>query len=258
MLMKSLRIPKGFRAAALGILLVLSCPPQATAQESEVGGRIDPEADRTLREMGEYLSSAESFRFHAEITYDQVRSTGQKILLGGRVDASLSRPGSLHVHFQGDRRHRHILFSNRTFTYFNVLKNLYAQMSVPAELDDALDDAFEKAGFSVPISDFFYADPYLTLIENARSGRVVGLHPVDGKPCHHLAFTHDTIDWQIWIEEGAKPVPRRMVITYKTELGEPQHTATFVEWEFNPRLSNAYFEFRPPAGSAEIDFLPVR
>jgi len=28
-------------------------------------------------------------------------------------------------------------------------------------------------------------------------------------------------------------------------------------WDFDPRLSDHYFEFEPPAGSDEIEFLPT-
>ena len=250
------RIIHNWAAMPVGLLLALLSIPTVAGQEVEADGIIQPRADRILRQMGEYLGTADEFRFQVEITYDSVRSTGQKILLGGRADASLQRPNRFHAYYEGDRRHSHAIFSNGTFTYFDVTKNLYSRMKIPADLDDALDMVFDSVGISAPAADFLYADPYLTLIENARSGYVVGRHPVGGTPCHHLAFTHDAIDWQIWIEDGPRPVPRRLVITYKDEFGEPQVTTTFVEWDFQPRLSSSHFEFDPPADSAEIEFLP--
>ena len=41
-------------------------------------------------------------------------------------------------------------------------------------------------------------------------------------PCHHLAFEQATIDWQLWIDAGKDPLPRKLVITYKTEDEVPQ------------------------------------
>ena len=61
---------------------------------------------------------------------------------------------------------------------------------------------------------------------------------------------------QIWIEVGPRPVPRRLVITYKDEPGSPQYIAELSGWNFQPRLSDHYFTFRPPIGSDEIEFLP--
>jgi hypothetical protein len=47
------------------------------------------------------------------------------------------------------------------------------------------------------------------VIEAAHIGRGV----VDGVECEHLAFRNRETDWQIWIEVGAKPIPRKYVIT---------------------------------------------
>ena len=73
-----------------------------------------------------------------------------------------------------------------------------------------------------------------------------------------MTFSQEAIDWQIWIEDGPRPVPRMLVITYKDDLAAPQYVARFVEWDFQPRLSNAHFEFHPPPGSAEMGFLLLR
>ncbi len=262
--MKTLTKLFGPVALAAGFLLATLCIPAAAAKDQEADtpqspvsleGRIETQADRILRQMGEYLASAQEFRFRVDISYDRVSNTGQKILLGGRAEASLQRPNRLHAYYEGDRRHSHAIWADGSFTYYDVARNLYARMEVPAELDAALDAAFDIAGFSTPVADFLYAEPYRTLIENARSGHVVGSHPVDGTPCHHLAFTNEVIDWQIWIEDGPRPVPRRLVITYKNDLEAPQFVANFAEWDFQPRLSSAHFEFHPPAESAEMEFL---
>ena len=110
-------------------------------------------------------------------------------------------------------------------------------------------------GISVPIADLVYSDPYQSLIDRVVSGYEIGLHSVEGVPSHHLVFSQESIDWQIWVEDGAQPVPRKLVITYKNEPGSPQYTAILSEWNFKPRVSDQYFKFQPPPGSDEIEFL---
>jgi hypothetical protein len=39
--------------------------------------------------------------------------------------------------------------------------------------------------------------------------------------CEHVAFRNFDTDWQLWIEAGAHPVPRKMGITSKTINGAP-------------------------------------
>ena len=217
---------------------------------------IDEEADRILRAMGEYLKSANEFSFHAEISYDAMLSTGEKVQYGGTSDVSVRRPDRLFVDADGDEYRRQIFYDGSTMTLFNLRKDLYAVTDVPAELDGAMDLVFEKFGLVVPVADFVYADPHAVLSEAADYGSVLGVHGCGEQRCHHLLFTQEIIDWQIWIETGPRPVPRKLVITYKQEPGSPQYQVQLSRWDFQPRLSEHAFIFRPPAGASEIEFLP--
>ena len=72
-------------------------------------------------------------------------------------------------------------------------------------------------------------------------------------PCHHLAFEQATIDWQLWIDAGKDPLPRKLVISYKTEDEVPQYSVTIRKWNLVPRLPDQLFVFTPPAGSSRVD-----
>ncbi len=141
------------------------------------------------------------------------------------------------------------------FTLHDVRAGLYAQKEMTADIDTAVDRLFERFGFSVPTADLIYADPYSTLTESVDTGFVVGLHTVQGVRCHHLAFSQESIDWQIWIEDGPRPLPRKLLITYKEEPGSPQYEVQLSHWDLGPRISDAYFEFDPPAGAGRMEFL---
>jgi hypothetical protein len=132
---------------------------------------------------------------------------------------------------------------------------MYAVTDVPPDIDSAIDTIFDKYGVSVPLADLVFADPYNTLIENVIEGRWIGRHSIAGVPCNHLAFIQESVDWQIWIEEGPKPVPRQVLITYKDEPGWPQYFARLNSWDFQPKFSNDYFQFQPPDGSDEMEIL---
>ncbi len=168
---------------------------------------------------------------------------------------SVRRPDRLFVDSKGDERRRQVFFDGSTITLFNLLKNFYAITDVPADLDAAIDLVFEKFGLTVPLADFVYADPHAVLTEAAEYGSVIGVHGCGDKRCHHLLFTQEIIDWQIWIETGSRPVPRKLVITYKEEPGSPQYEARLSRWDFEPRLSEQMFIFHPPDGASEIEFL---
>lgn len=221
----------------------------------EIDG-VMPRAKRILSDMSKYLASAEEFTFSSDVVYDSLLWNGQKIQFGGGANVAVHRPNRLHVEYKGDERQTQIVFDGEKFTILNMLTNVYTATDGPSEIDEAIDHVIDEYGVSVPIADLVYSDPYNTLLESVKSGFFIGRHDVTGIPCDHLAFAQETIDWQIWIEAGPRPVPRKLLITYKDQPGSPQYVATFSDWNFQPRLSQHYFKFRPPAGAAEIEFLP--
>ncbi len=93
---------------------------------------------------------------------------------------------------------------------------------------------------------------------DVQRGEYLGIHEAAGVPCHHLTFEQATIDWQLWIDAGKDPLPRKLVITYKTEDEVPQYTATIRKWNLEPRLPDALFVFTPPDGAARVEVAGIR
>ena len=117
--------------------------------------------------------------------------------------------------------------------------------------------AAREYGISSPVADVLYSDPYKILTEKLTTGIYVGSSTVRGIPTHHLAFTQDNIDWQIWIEDGARPVPRKALITYKNVTSSPQITMWLSNWNFAPRLADSLFEFLPPENAKQVEIKPI-
>jgi hypothetical protein len=128
----------------------------------------------------------------------------------------------------------------------------YGTAHTSGALDEAMDVASERFGIAMPLEDFIRSDPYKDLLRKATSGADIGPVSVMGVPCEHLAFTQDNIDWQIWIENGARPIPRKFVITYKDERDSPQYTAIFSNWDFATKLPDFVFKFEAPSGASKI------
>ena len=216
---------------------------------------VDPQADRLLREMGDYLKSAQQFSFQAGITFDHVLPSGQKIQFGATEDVAVRRPGSAYVEYRGDVGSRRFWYNGETITLYDPGHNFYASEKVPAKLDEAMNHLMKEFGFSPPLSDLLYSDPYQVLREKVQFGIYVGLSEINGIRCHHLAFVEKYIDWQIWIEDRKELLPHKILITYKTMPGAPQFTAVLSDWDFTTRLADALFAAAVPAGAQKIQFL---
>jgi hypothetical protein len=79
---------------------------------------------------------------------------------------------------------------------------------------------------------------------------------IEGARCDHLTFRAPHVDLQIWVQEGAQPLPRKMVINTRDLPKAPQFGVTITKWNLKPTLGAQTFSFTPPAGEKKVDFLP--
>ena len=243
----------GCRAA-----LPTAAPPEPPPPliEPEVGrgaGLVDARADALVRQMSERLASAEAFALEAEELYDEVPEHSPRRQLTSTRHVAIRRPNRLIGDTSGDAVNRSFWYDGKVFAVLDKEQHRWAGGTVPPTVDAALDWIFEQTGTVVPLSDFLYADSYQRLMGDVQRGEYLGVHEAAGVPCHHLAFEQATIDWQLWIDAGKDPLPRKLVITYKTEDEVPQYSVTIRKWNLAPRLPDELFVFTPPEGSSRVD-----
>jgi hypothetical protein len=218
---------------------------------------VAEQADRLLKQMGDYIGSAEQFTFHANISFDHVLPTGQKLLYAATEDVALERPGRLYVEWHSDLGDRQFWYDGKSVTLYDPAVPFYASDSASSKIDSMLDELVPRIDFAPPLADFLYRDPYRTVSGKLQYGIYLGLNDVDGRSCHTLAFVEQNIDWQIWIEAGPQLVPCKLVITYKTQPAQPQFTAVFTDWNFTPRIAESVFTPELPPGTQKIPFAPT-
>jgi len=242
---------KRFVAMIIFMVMVLLMPHMLLAKDVP---NIDPAAIEILSRMSEILGGARQFSVHNEATSDEPTKRGGLVQLSITVDILFRRPDGLRAVVRGDMGLLEYWYDGRQIAFMDVSRMTYAVAPVPRKIDDAIDHVFEKFGITIPLADFLASNPYQILTKNVEYGYYVGLHNVNGIACHHLAFVQDDIDWQIWIEDGPLPLPRKFIITYKQEEGHPQYTALLTEWNLFPGLHDSVFKFVPPSWGEEIEF----
>jgi hypothetical protein len=248
----------GLAAASAPAADVKPAAADAKPAAADAKPAIDARADELLRRMGDYLAQAQFFSVNAEIWQDAQLASGQRVQAGRTVDLQVRRPNRFHAEVRSTRRNRGLYYDGKTITVLNRVENFYGSIPAPGALDEALDTACERFGITMPLEDVIVSDPYQNAIHKAVSGTDLGPVTVLGVPCEHLAFSLGMVDWQIWIEAGAKPVPRKIVITYKDEDGAPQYTAIFSNWDFETKLPDFLFNFEPPSGAAKISVAEIK
>lgn len=218
---------------------------------------VSEQANLLLKEMAAYIGSAEQFTFHADITFDHVLPSGQKLQFSATEDVAMQRPGGLYVEWSGDLGDRQFWYDGKSVTLYDPATPFYASEAAPSQLDDMLNTLVPHLNFSPPLADLFYSDPYQRVRTNVQYGFDLGTTDVDGQSCHALAFVEKDIDWQIWISAGPQLVPCKLIITYKTQPSQPQFTAVFTDWDFDPRIASAVFTPALPANARKIPFQTV-
>jgi hypothetical protein len=229
----------------------------ALGRAQEESTAIDPQADKILRQMGAYLDTLEAFTLHTENSLDTVLDSSQMLQLGRAVDVFVRRPDRLRANIMGDVFDQELYYDGKSITLFGKKVGLYATMEAPSNIEEAMDHAIESFGLVAPLAELIYRNAYDVLTEDVKSGFYAGASTVLGVECHHLAFRGGETDWQIWIENSDKPLPRKFVITSKWVAGAPQFTALLTQWDVSVQLEDDLFTFVPPEGTHKIEFLPV-
>jgi len=221
----------------------------AAAQDSEVKeGLIDPRAESRLQELSDFLGSVRTLSFTADSFFDEIEGSGVKIKRFIIHDIVLKRPDRLYFKSTfDDGGTREGRYNGKKLIVAAPGMNSYVEIEAPGNVDALLDFVQEEHGLSVPVSDLLYSNLAATHSEHLLSGVYLGQRSLRGTTLDHLSFESVGADWQVWMDAGEPPVPRRIVITFVGTEGEPEYMATLRDWKFDQAVSDNVFEFEPPA-----------
>jgi hypothetical protein len=237
----------------LALLLAPLLPPAAHSGQKKPE-KIDAKAMDALRAMGKLLAGLKQFAVDVEeTTEDTLDETGQKIQLTNHLKALVARPEGVRATIRGDTSDVEFVYDGKGAILFDRARNAYVTFPIKGSIDTMMDELHERFGVTMPVAELLLSKPDAALLEKVETGRYVGLHQVGGAKCHHLAFTQRLIDWQIWIEAGEKAWPRKLVITYHRQAGQPQYVAVLRRWDGSPKVGEDTFRFTPPADAKKVE-----
>jgi len=165
------------------------------------------------------------------------------------------------VDTEGDDVSRQVWYDGKTLTVFDRRNNTHASVAAPGGIEKMCDFVVEEYGLTPPLADLLFENLYDVLTKNVRSGSYLGDHKTGGQVCRHLAFRQDVVDWELWVDAGETPVPRKLTITYKTEPRLPEFAATMDDWNLSAEHPEERFRVKIPSGAREIsmrEMFPAR
>ena len=214
---------------------------------------IDPDAIAALNRMGTYLRTLKAFQVHAAITTEEVLLDGQKVQISAVVDLLAQRPDRLRVDVNNDRQERLYLYDGKTFTLWGRQLNYYSTVPAPPTIAELVDRLDEKYGIEVPLVDLFRWGGPRSKVSEIRAAMDIGPSQVEGTTCEHYAFRQEGLDWQVWIQNGDYPLPRKLVLTTRTDEARPEHMSVYT-WNLAPSFNEAAFTFVPTSQAKRIVF----
>lgn len=213
---------------------------------------IDAKAADLFETSCAYLAGLKGFSLKAELLLDLVYQGKAKVQIARNMDLAVKRPNAFRIDTTGDDMSVTSVFTGKTFTMALLYRHLYNQAPFDKDTDALLDFLAEKHHLDSPLGDLLRNKPCADMSYASLS--YMGLGFVGAARCHHLFFQGGDIDWQIWIEDGAAPLPRKLVITEKRLPMAPQFTAFLRDWTLAEPAA-AVFDYTPPANFTRDDNL---
>ena len=242
------------RGVAAVLVALVAWPLSSMAQ----GTGIDPKADQMVKASMAYVAGLKQFGVTTRSSLEAVLTSGQKIQFDNVVSTTVQRPNKLRAERIGDLVDQVFYYDGKTLTLSNTGQRVFASNAAPDTIDKMLDFARERLDIVAPAGDFIVSNAYEILMDGVTGGFIVGKSVVEGVRCDHLAFRASHVDWQIWIQEGAQPLPRKIVITTRDVTNAPQFEVVITKWDLKPKMAANMFAFVPPKGAQKVDFLPAK
>jgi hypothetical protein len=245
-------------AGAYGALAQV--PPESGASMPKSGqadpianeGVIDDSAVAALRDMSNYLMSLKTMEISGVGSLDVVTNDGQRIQLDGTTNYKIRRPGFV-IDYVSDIKSRRFIYDGKNFTVYSPKLGYYATVPAPPTNKEVLDTIYNKFGISLPLEDLFRwgGEGTEARAKALKSAYKVGTATIDGAETDHYAFREEDVDWEVWIQQGDQPLPRKLVIVDRNDPAKPTFS-TRLSWKVNPTFTDADFAFVPDANAKKI------
>lgn len=240
-------------ALATSVALVPLPGLAQTASKTPAGGTLEPEATGALDKMGAYLRTLTTYEVKVDSTFEEVYDNGQKLQFLQQTRYLVGGPDKIYVANRTVAKDTRYYYDGKTLSIFSPRKGFYTQADYAGNIDTLLQKAYEDYGVDLPLEDLFRWGSKSATNVPPREGFKVGDEIIGPWLTTHYAFRQAGADYQVWIDQGDKPLPRKIVITNTEDPAQPQYVA-YLRWNLEPKIEANQFTFTPGTGATRIRF----
>jgi hypothetical protein len=246
------RLPLFLVAIALSVVQA-----KAQAKTAPSVRRIDTVAVAVLDRMSKVIGELGSCSFTVKANYDISSRDLGLIKHSDEEQLFLHGPDKLLWKTDGDRGSRDFYFDGKQLSYYSHDKNQYGQIDASMNIVEMIDTVNKLYGIDFPAADFLYPSFVDDILSESKELAYLGLTRVEGKECYHIAGRTADKTFQFWISDDAFSLPLKLVIVYTSREMNPQYEAILTDWQVNPNLPDALFDFSIPHKATRVKLLPM-
>ncbi|AGW14595.1 hypothetical protein DGI_2868 [Megalodesulfovibrio gigas DSM 1382 = ATCC 19364] len=209
------------------------------------GDGLEPRAAAVYRNMCTAMDALQSFSVQADVLVDTVFEDGVKIQYGRQTSLDVRRPDHFRTVTRGDDFTVSTYFNGQTFTLALPKMGRYGAVQAGTDTNALLQKLSTEYGLDSPLGDVLMNKPCEAV--QPTDGYYIGISMVEGVACHHLLFVGEDVDWQLWVEDSSRSLPRKLVITEKQLPASPQFAAVLRDWKMVKHPSTT-FVYTPTSG----------
>ena len=234
-------------------LLGWSALPAAAAEEPA----IDPFARQVLERMSDFAAGAESLAYDAVSETVEVPDDGLPERLRTETRVAMRRPDRLYVDISSDEVRRRVTLNGSRLLLHDLLADAYAVTEAPGGVEETLDLLEGTLGVFIPLGQLLRGDPLASIMDGVTLLSYGGIDDVGGIACHLVAARQSDLAWEAWVEDGPRPVLRKLVFHFSDDEGTTTYTALVEAWSQGSHLPDAAFLPPVPDGAREIPLREV-
>lgn len=200
-----------------------------------------------------YVGGLKSFSFEAITSNDDLFQDKMRQEFVHKVHVDVQRPNKLYIKVRGDIKNKSFYLNGETFTMMGDKSLYYGTIKVPNSIDKTLDFLFENYDIKTPLANLLYTD-LDKRIGQKNEGYYFGTTTVDGTLCHHLGFSNEDREFQVWIEKNKTPLVKKFVFIDKSGALDLRST-TLLRWNLKPSFKKNHFIFTAPKKARKISVI---
>jgi len=211
--------------------------------------------DEMIRQMSRTLAGLQTFSFTAEEHREKVRANGEKVAIAFTREVIVRRPNAIAFVDKSADRDGGGWYDGKNLTLVSNRQKVWARGPMPGTIDEAVDFLSAEYGVQVPSGDLLYSSPYDALMSKDTKGGWVGVEKIGETSCDHVSYQQSVVDWELWLTQDDRRLPRQLRIKYKSDPGQPVTRLVFSNWNTSAQVSDDTFAAKVPAGYERLKIM---